>query len=156
MQPRAAIPKRAGCTAAALGNAPTSASPANCSWRRDASRELWDQPYFKDIPGGTAKDDDPDQMLCRCTGDLPPEQVREVICQGWVRVLGLDAIGVRLAVMCGAVTEQELDGTDRPDLFGSFEEMMEANRVEMPKRSKWRAHPSGAPGAPEEIPPTES
>jgi hypothetical protein len=35
------------------------------------------------------------QMLCHGAGDLPPEQAREVICQGWVRVLGLDAIGVR-------------------------------------------------------------
>ena len=37
-------------------------------------------------------------MLCHCAGDLPPEQARDVICQGWVRVIGLDAIGVRLGL----------------------------------------------------------
>jgi hypothetical protein len=60
------------------------------------------------------------QMLCHGAGDLPPEQAREVICQGWVRVLGLDAIGVRIAVMRGAVTDEELEDTDRPDLFDSL------------------------------------
>jgi hypothetical protein len=50
-----------------------------------------------------------------------------VICQGWVRVLGLDSISIRLAAVRGAVTDQELEDTDRPDLFSSFEEMMEAN-----------------------------
>jgi hypothetical protein len=53
------------------------------------------------------------QMLCHRAGDLPPEQARDVICHCWVRVIGLDAIGVRLAVMRGAVTGRELEDTDR-------------------------------------------
>jgi hypothetical protein len=77
------------------------------------------------------------QMLCHCAGDLPPEQARDVICQGWARVIGLDAIGVRLAAMRGAITPAELEDTNRPDLFDSFEEMMEANGVEPPARNRW-------------------
>jgi hypothetical protein len=31
---------------------------------------------------------------------------------------------------------RRLEDTDRPDLFSSFEEMMEANRVEMPAMNR--------------------
>jgi hypothetical protein len=114
---------------------------SNCPWRRDAPREYWDPQHFKDI-AVSCRDDGLSQMLCHCAGDLPPEQARDVICQGWVRVVGLDAIGVRLAAMRGAVTPEELEDVDRPDLFDSFEEMMDANGVELPARNRWIT-PSG-------------
>jgi hypothetical protein len=109
---------------------------SNCPWRRGAPREYWDPLHFKDI-WRNCQDDGQSLMLCHKAGDLPHEEAREVICQGWVRVIGLDAICVRLAAMRGAVTPEELEDTDRPDLFDSFEEMMEANGIEPPARNRW-------------------
>jgi hypothetical protein len=81
-------------------------------------------------------------MLCHKAGDLPPDRAHDVVCQGWVRVMGMEAIGVRIAAMRGAVTADELEDGNRPDLFDSFDEMLEANGVEPPARNRWTA-PSG-------------
>lgn len=57
-------------------------------------------------------------------------------CQGWVRVVGFDSIGVRLLVMQGRVTIDEVNDRSGPTLFASFEAMMRANRVDPPARSR--------------------
>jgi hypothetical protein len=125
-----------------IGKLPAVRKPcSNCPWRRDAPREYWDPLHLKDI-WRNCQDDGQNPMLCRKAGDMPPDQAREVICQGWVRVIGLDAVGVRLAAMRGTITPEELEDTDRQDLFDSLEEMMEANAVEMPARNRW-AKPGG-------------
>ena len=57
-------------------------------------------------------------------------------CQGWIRVMGFDAIGVRLLVMRGQVTFEEVEDKEGPKLFPTFAAMMKANKIPLPRRSK--------------------
>jgi len=50
--------------------------------------------------------------------------------------MGFDAIGVRILVMRGAVTFEEVEDKKGPKLFPTFTAMMKANKIPLPKRSK--------------------
>jgi hypothetical protein len=108
---------------------------ANCPWRVDAPREHWDPQHFVDI-WRNCKDDGMHVMLCHKAGDLPMEDRNDVPCQGWIRVMGFDAIGVRILVMRGQATFEEVEDTAGPKLFPSFTAMMRANKIRLPKRSR--------------------
>jgi len=78
-------------------------------------------------------------MLCHKANAMPkgtPEN-QKPICQGWVRVLGFDAIGVRLAAMNGQITVEEVNDTTSVELFSSFEAMLRANKVRVGRRNRW-------------------
>ena len=66
-------------------------------------------------------------------GDIP--------CQGWIRVMGFDAIGVRLLVMRGEATFEEVEDRGGPKLFPTFTAMMRANKIRLPPRSRWMPPP---------------
>lgn len=76
-------------------------------------------------------------MLCHHAAKLPRTEQGDVPCQGWIRVMGFDAIGVRLLAMRGAVTVEEVEDKDGPELFPTFAAMMRANKIKLPKRSRW-------------------
>lgn len=110
---------------------------SSCPWRVDAPHEHWDPQHFIDI-WRNCQDDGPHIMLCHKSGALPKEERGDVPCQGWIRVMGFDAIGVRLLVMRGQATFEEVEDRAGPKLFSSFTAMMRANKIKLPKRSRQR------------------
>ncbi len=109
----------------------------NCPWRVDAPRGYWDPQHFIDI-WRNCQDDGTNIMLCHKSNALPKEERGDVPCQGWIRVMGFSAIGVRLLHLQGKITVEEVEDRDSPALFGSFTAMMRANKIKLPERSKAR------------------
>lgn len=110
----------------------------NCPWRRDAEPGYWDPDHFRDI-WSNCQDDGLSVMLCHKATALPEAERGDLVCQGWARVMGYEAIGVRIAVLSGRLDPAEVcnRGTvDGPELYDSFEEMLEANGIEIPDRNK--------------------
>ena len=110
---------------------------SNCPWRVDAPRGYWDPQHFIDV-WKNCQNDGLNIMLChksRKSNALPKEASGDVPCQGWIRVMGFDAIGVRLLVMRGQVTLEEVDDKAGPQLFPTFAAMMKANKIPLPRRS---------------------
>lgn len=97
---------------------------ANCPWRIDAPREHWDPQHFIDI-WGNCQDDGQHIMLCHKSCGAS----EKIPCQGWIRVLGFDAIGVRLLVMRNQVSIEEVTDRGGPLLFSTFAAMLHANKI---------------------------
>jgi len=74
-------------------------------------------------------------MLCHKAGALPESERSSVPCQGWIRVMGFNAIGVRLLAMRNKITIAEVEDRDGPELFPTFAAMMRANKIRLPRRS---------------------
>ena len=111
--------------------------PCNsCPWRKDVPIAYWHPNHFTSIYT-QCQDDGMHVMLCHGANRLPEGERSKLICQGWVRVVGFDSVGVRIACINGNVTLAEVNDTEGPELFDSFESMMEANGVEIPKRNRW-------------------
>ena len=108
---------------------------ANCPWRVDAPRGYWDPQHFVDI-WRNCQDDGTNIMLCHKSSALPKEERGEVPCQGWIRVMSFDSIGVRILAMQNKITVEEVEDRDGPDLFKSFAAMMRSNKIKLPKRSR--------------------
>lgn len=107
---------------------------SNCPWRVDAPREHWDPQHFADI-WRNCQDDGLHIMLCHKSNALPEAERGNIPCQGWIRVMGRDAIGVRILLMRGKVSFEEVEDRGGPKLFPTFAAMMKANRIRLPKRS---------------------
>jgi hypothetical protein len=107
---------------------------ADCPWRRDAPRGHWDPAHFTAIYR-SCQDDGIGMMLCHHATKLPEPARGELLCQGWVRVIGTAAIGVRLAFLRGLVTGAELVDRAGPALFKTFDAMLRANGVPRPPRN---------------------
>lgn len=108
----------------------------NCPWRVDAPRGHWDPQHFVEIWQG-CQDDGTHVMLCHKSKALPKKDRGDVPCQGWIRVMGFEAIGVRLLAMQGKITDAEVADRAGPELFTSFAAMLRANKIKLPKRSKY-------------------
>lgn len=106
----------------------------NCPWRVDAPRDYWDPQHFIDI-WRSCQDDGTHIMLCHKSTALPAAERKELPCQGWIRVMGFSAIGVRILAMQNKITPEEVEDRDGPKLFPSFSTMMRANKITLPKRS---------------------
>lgn len=113
---------------------------ANCPWRVDAPRGHWDPQHFDDIYRN-CQDDGQHVMLCHKSNALPKDQRGDVPCQGWIRVMGFAAIGVRMLAIKGKITVEEVEDREGPELFPSFEAMMRANAVKIPPRSRHTKRP---------------
>lgn len=111
----------------------------NCPWRVDAPRGHWANDHFESIYRN-CQDDGQSIMLCHKASAVAPAERIEHVCQGWLRVIRDEAIGVRIALMRGYVTEAEMLDTKGPELFGSFKEMLEANKIRLPKRNRYKPH----------------
>lgn len=108
----------------------------NCPWRKDAPVEHWDAEHFRDI-WTSCQDDGMAIMLCHKAAKLPEDQRGKMPCAGWIKVMGTDAIGVRLLLATGKIKREDLDkGENCPELYNTFQEMMEANGVQTPDRNK--------------------
>jgi hypothetical protein len=83
-------------------------------------------------------------MLCHKSVNQPTT-APPLICQGWIRVMKLDAVGVRLALVRNLITMEEVDDTDVPDLFSTFRAMLLANGIRPPPRNRYtpRRRPPG-------------
>ncbi len=109
----------------------------NCPWRVDAPREHWHPQHFLDI-WRNCQDDGMNVMLCHKSNALPKEERGDVPCQGWIRVMGFDAIGVRVLAMRDKITTEEVEDREGPELFPTFAAMLLANKIRLPKRSRSR------------------
>lgn len=107
----------------------------NCPWRKDAPRRHWHPDHFTSI-WVNCQDDGVNIMNCHKAAESAPAIARKLVCQGWVRVMKLDAIGVRFALMRDLVTIEEMNDADVPDLFQTFREMLVANGVKPPRRNR--------------------
>ena len=110
---------------------------SSCPWRIDAQRGHWDPQHFVDI-WRNCQDDGMNIMLCHKSAALPEDQRGTVPCQGWIRVMGFKAIGVRLLVMRGEATIEEVEDHEGSPLFSTFTAMMHANRIRLPRRTRVR------------------
>lgn len=117
---------------------------ANCPWRKDAPREHWDPQHFVDI-ARNCRDDGTYVMLCHKSKPLDDAKASAhyltsrssgLVCQGWARVEGYDAIGVRIAEMTGQLSHEEIVDRRGPKLFESFDAMLKANRIPIPPRNR--------------------
>lgn len=108
---------------------------ADCPWRVDAPREHWDPQHFVDI-WKSCQDDGLHIMLCHKSTALPAAERKDIPCQGWIRVMGFTAIGVRLLAMQDRITVEEVEDTKGPALFPTFAAMMRANKIKLPRRSR--------------------
>ena len=75
-------------------------------------------------------------MACHKSSALPTDKT-PLTCQGWIRVIGLSAIGVRIALLRGSVTIEEVDDRSGPKLFPTFEAMLKANGIPLPARNRF-------------------
>lgn len=107
----------------------------NCPWRRDAKTGYWAPEHFQRI-WINCQDDGARLMLCH-KSTAQQVSASELICQGWIRVVKQNAIGVRFALMRGLVTIEEVDDTNVPDLFPTFRAMLIANGVRPPRRNRY-------------------
>jgi Family of unknown function (DUF6283) len=107
----------------------------SCPWRVDAARGYWDPQHFVDI-WRNCQDDGTNIMLCHKASALPEKEQQDVPCQGWIRVMGFDAIGVRLLTMQGKATCEEVEDRGGPELFPTFAAMLLANKIPLPRRSR--------------------
>lgn len=114
----------------------------NCPWRIDAPRGYWDPQHFIDI-WKHCQDDGLNIMLCHKANDLPAGERPNVPCQGWVRVMGFSAIGVRLLAMRQQITLEEIRDQAGPSLFSTFTAMLRANKIRLPKRSRFVPNHAG-------------
>lgn len=64
---------------------------------------------------------------------------QEIPCQGWVRVMGVEAIGVRILLLRGVINENEIADRRCVPLFVSFRDMLIANGVQPPERNQIRS-----------------
>lgn len=108
----------------------------NCPWRVDAPRDYWDPTHFIAI-WRNCQDDGTNTMLCHKSNALPKVDRGDLPCQGWIRVMGFNAIGVRLLAMRNKITLEEIEDRAGPKLFSSFAAMLRANKIKLPKRSRW-------------------
>lgn len=108
---------------------------SDCPWRVDAPRGYWDPQHFVDI-WRNCQDDGMNVMLCHKSNALPEKDRGDVPCQGWIRVMGFTAIGVRLLALRNAVTVEEVEDKDGPELFPTFAAMLRANKIKLPRRSR--------------------
>lgn len=102
---------------------------ANCPWRKDAPRQHWDPQHFRDI-WANCQDDGVSQMQCHKStpGAMLP-------CNGAVRRLGYESIGVRLGVMRGRIDPADVGQADGT-LFEDFAAMLQANGITPPPRNR--------------------
>lgn len=107
----------------------------NCPWRVDAPRGYWDPQHFIDI-ATNCRDDGLHVMLCHKANALPEERRHELPCQGWARVMGTTAIGVRIALMRGTLAVEEVADRGAPELFPTFGAMLRANHIKIPRRNR--------------------
>lgn len=109
----------------------------NCPWRVDAPREHWDPQHFHDI-ANNCRDDGMHTMLCHKANNMPggKDHPDAPVCQGWLRVMGFNAIGVRLLATFGRITVAEVEDRSPPELFESFEAMLKANKIKITRRNR--------------------
>jgi Family of unknown function (DUF6283) len=107
---------------------------STCPWRKDAVKRVRQPANFRAL-FTNCQDDGLSIMLCHHS----KEERADLFCRGWVLVVGVAAIGVRLLMCRGKVKPADLDRPKRcPELFGSFAAMLRANGVRPPRRNRVR------------------
>ncbi|WP_236746240.1 DUF6283 family protein [Mycobacteroides abscessus] len=147
---------------------------ANCPWRTDSAKGEFSTQRFEalratvGVPGREVGLGAP-MFACHKS-----EPGRDRACAGWLAVAGVEHLGIRLAVALGRLPAAALrPGDDWPDLFGSYDEMVERNGLPGPgvrrgdslsrqssrgsstRHSELDSRPS-RPDSPELIPPTST
>ena len=94
-----------------------------CPWRVDAEPGRFPACRYEALRETTEQRLGAPLFACHKTPDG-----KERTCASWLAVVGHRHLGVRLAVAAGRLTEAALEpGEGWPELFGSYEELAEAN-----------------------------
>ncbi len=80
-------------------------------------------------------------MLCHHAAQPPETEQGTHPCHGRIKAVGYDAIGVRLLVMRGTVNHEDVTGHTGPELYDSFDDMLDANGIEPPRRNRYDRPP---------------
>lgn len=100
----------------------------NCPWRKDAPRGYWHPEHFRAI-ARECRDDGTHTMGCHKS---TPE--RQMVCAGWLGVIGYESIGARILALQGGPTpgDVSLEGLG---MFAGYDDMLAANGVDIPPRN---------------------
>ncbi len=102
----------------------------NCPWRRDSlAGEFPAERYeaLRTTAGSPGHEAGLGAPIFACHKSEPG---RDRACAGWLAVAGIDHLGIRLAVTLGRLPAAVLKpGGDWPDLFSSYDEMAERNKL---------------------------
>ena len=93
---------------------------SSCPWRIDSPTEHWHKKHFVDV-WNDCQDDGLNVMACHCSTRRDLQY-----CWGWIRVMGFDAIGVRILVSQGNASVDDVESSSEHELYESFEAMMDA------------------------------
>lgn len=102
---------------------------ADCPWRKDAETDVWSKERFQML-AVDCRDDGMKAMACHKSGQEQP-----YACAGFLAQVGYESVGVRILAMQGGETPDDIY-TNGLDLFETFEQMLEANDVEVPRRNR--------------------
>ncbi|MEV4093820.1 DUF6283 family protein [Streptosporangium saharense] len=114
-----------------MADFPRRTFPCNeCPWRRDAQRGRFPVSRYEALtmtagqPGAEAPLNTP---MFGCHKGEPGTNA-DLACAGWLAVVGMEHLGVRLAVAMRELPAEALaPGENWPELYGSYEEMAAAN-----------------------------
>ncbi len=112
----------------------------DCPWRLDAPVGVWPEAAWLRL-WATCQDDGMGMMLCH-NGPAPATDRPALLCAGWVRVVGVEAIGVRLALMLERISVVTLESQPGdPALYSNFEDLLLAQGIAPPRRNQVRGVP---------------
>jgi hypothetical protein len=108
-----------------------SAPCANCPWRKDSpAGEFTPQRYeaLRATAGRPGAEAGLSAPIFACHKST---EGRDRACAGWLAVVGIEHLGIRLAVATGRLPAEVLQSADDwPELFASYDELAERNRAE--------------------------
>lgn len=100
---------------------------SDCPWRRDTPPGQFDACRYdalRSTSGEPGREVSIGAPMFACHNTI---EGRDAACAGWLAVVGYHHLGVRLAVIMGALDPSALEpGDDWPDLFDTYEEMADA------------------------------
>ncbi|OWL95614.1 hypothetical protein B7435_30205 [Mycolicibacterium peregrinum] len=106
---------------------------ANCPWRTDSPAGEFSAERYEALratAGSPGREAGLDAPIFACHKSEPG---RDRACAGWLAVAGVDHLGIRLAVALGRLPSTVFQpGGDWPELFSSYDEMAERNRLPRP------------------------
>lgn len=101
---------------------------SNCPWRKDSPAGEFPAARYETLRATAGSPGNEAGLVAPIFACHKSEPGRDRACAGWLAVVGVEHLGIRLAVTLGRLPARMLrPGADWPDLFGSYEEMADRN-----------------------------
>ena len=99
---------------------------AECPWRRDTPPGMFPTHRYDALAATTGSPGNEAPLGAPMFACHKSSEGREEACAGWLAAVGIEHLGVRVAVTMGALGPEVLEpGEDWPELFSSYDEMAE-------------------------------